>query len=467
MERAIILHSHIFKNGGTTIDAVLKRNFGASALCCESFEDHFLSQKMILDTAQSEGVKSISSHRIGLPPPKSGVATFIPLVMLREPLDRLGSIYSFYKRQHEDISHECALARRKSFKDFVRILMEAGLDVSFADIQSQFFLASLSPPQYPSKANWDVVREIANSIPCVGVLELFDESLLLWERHLRKFFPEINLAYIRKNVSQDRLEKLETRLDRIIDDLGAELVNLFQERNKFDYKLHDLATYRIQCEMLEITNFQEELAGFRERSASLVRNAPLNERKLVLQQGSGLVSCDNDEGEPFPYLRNGRVINLSKVSPLMVSVDTESLHIVGCGLLDHSSGNQLTLVRHGQKVDVVIVVEAFERIALPIVGITFENSRKEIVFCMNSFVSHTEIAPPQAGRYQAYSFSFVMPPLNSGSYSVCPAFASGTQEEHTVLCHVKDALLFFVPRMILPRMPGVLYVNDFVFDNIK
>jgi hypothetical protein len=71
--------------------------------------------------------------------------------------------------------------------------------------------------------------------------------------------------------------------------------------------------------------------------------------------------------------------------------------------------------------------------------------------------------PPTVGENVSFSFGFTIPPLNSDSYTITPAFASGSQEKHTMLCQVKDAVLFFVPVMIKPRPPGFLYISDYSF----
>ena len=164
----VLLHCHIFKNGGTTIDACLTKNFGSAAIFIESPDGNFLSPGRIIETCKKGGqVHSISSHKIGLPPPKHERFKFCPLIMVREPLDRVGSIYSFYNRLERDISHECAFAKRNSFRVFVKTLLDAGLDSSFSNLQAQFFLKTL-----PTEENWSTVVENINDEAVDVTLEL-------------------------------------------------------------------------------------------------------------------------------------------------------------------------------------------------------------------------------------------------------------------------------------------------------
>ena len=116
-KRTIILHYHLFKNAGTSIDSVLKKNFG----------EHWISREFtginnttdvthwIIDNPQ--GV-AFSSHTMNGPIPKINGVNIISLAMLRDPIKRIISAYKFERMQNSN-SWGAQLARQMSFEDYV------------------------------------------------------------------------------------------------------------------------------------------------------------------------------------------------------------------------------------------------------------------------------------------------------------------------------------------------------------
>ena len=461
----MILHCHIFKNGGTTIDNILERNFGVSAIKLESSRRDFLSSGQIIDTVHQQSPSSISSHTLGLPVPDSDSITFIPLIMIRHPLDRLGSMYAYFKQKTKNLNNSkfYPLAKQRPFKEFVKILLKSGIDSSFVNLQSQFFLGNYNPPKYLSEKSWDLVVENTQST-CIGVLDRFDDSMVLWEDRLKKNFPNISLAYSKANVSHGRTQNISERLNDMKNELGSELVAEFEKRNKFDYRLYHLALKRIDFEIGNVPDFINRKLDLRQRSkdltAAIVRKSPTlhDEHKRHTRAASQTKNKLNTI-KVDKYL-------LSKIVLDRDTVPSRPVHIVGCGMFDFISGESLTIAHHDQKIAVVVAVEAEERIEQPIVGITVKNNANDIMFAMNSFFSKEKIAPPEIGKLSTYIFTFKIPPLNSGLYSITPAVANGTQEDHSPLNWIEDAIIFAVPSMLPQRLPGVLYVDDFKLINI-
>lgn len=430
----ILLHCHIFKNGGSTIDNALTNNFGTRAIFRENpAGQQFLLSDTIIDIVESAGpaeVASVSSHRMGLPAPRHNSIKFIPLIMIREPLDRLGSMYSFYGRQKNYISHECLLAKRETLKSFIETLLSAGLDSSFSNLQCQFFLGNYSPPQHPSEKTWPTIVNNLHAVSCVGLLEMFDESMVIWEEYLRQFIPDINLSYVKKNVSANRPPTLEERLELIREQLGDDLVAEFTKQNQYDYQLYNLAKIKLRKVIEEQPSFHERLAGFRKKHP-------------------------HSKTIPHTLAGEGQVVGEANDN------SSSSAEIIACELLEQETGQLLKTVRHGQHVKVLIAVEVKKEISSPIVGITVTNDKGDIVFAMNSLYTSEGIPSLASNKKMTFGFCFTIPPLNSGSYAITPALASGTQEEHTPLSRVEDAVLFLVPKMIDQRMPGFLYLENY------
>jgi hypothetical protein len=111
----VLIHFHIYKNAGSSIDRLLAESFGDA---WTTFEDpshdiidcHRLRRLL----AARPGLRAVSSHRFRAPLPCRSAR---PMVMLRHPVDRARSIYHFARR--DPTQHDHAVARNGSFADYV------------------------------------------------------------------------------------------------------------------------------------------------------------------------------------------------------------------------------------------------------------------------------------------------------------------------------------------------------------
>src|SRR5579864_3124537 len=93
--RVVLLHYHIFKNAGTTIDFVLRQNFGDKLVYLhgDSFNSVVSDVEMLDFLNKNPGIAAISSHHMRPPSPACTSFRFLEIIILREPQDRLCSIY--------------------------------------------------------------------------------------------------------------------------------------------------------------------------------------------------------------------------------------------------------------------------------------------------------------------------------------------------------------------------------------
>jgi len=101
MKEPVCIHFHIFKNGGTTIEWILKKNFSNNAISIDS-ENHrdYLYIKKIFDVLRKKTkTKSISSHQFRFPIYDNEKFELIPIIFFRHPIDRAISIYHFQRKR--------------------------------------------------------------------------------------------------------------------------------------------------------------------------------------------------------------------------------------------------------------------------------------------------------------------------------------------------------------------------------
>lgn len=117
----IILHYHIYKNAGSTIDGILARNFQDRCGHIESSvpSGTVSAESLVAYCQTNPEISVISSHQARPPVPEVEGLEFLPLFFIRHPIDRVGSVYSFARQQ--SISNPGAeFARTHSFPEFVR-----------------------------------------------------------------------------------------------------------------------------------------------------------------------------------------------------------------------------------------------------------------------------------------------------------------------------------------------------------
>ena len=111
-------------------------------------------------------------------------------------------------------------------------------------------------------------------------------------------------------------------------------------------------------------------------------------------------------------------------------------------LLRDSKGAKLAWVVGGEHVTLEIRFHVLRAVDQPIVGFLFKDRLGQVLFSDNTYLTFQDRAPHlEAGGGAVARFSFRLPYLQAGDYSFTVAVASGTQESHTHLQWVHDALL--------------------------
>jgi len=118
--------------------------------------------------------------------------------------------------------------------------------------------------------------------------------------------------------------------------------------------------------------------------------------------------------------------------------------ITSVQLLD-ADGVPLTWVVGGEDVILKIGSKAYQNISKPIIGFHIKDRLGQVVFCDNTYLAYEKtLVSALAGQDLIANFSFRMPILPSGEYSISPAIADGTQEEHIQHHWLHDAMILTV-----------------------
>ena len=261
--KPIILHGHIFKNAGTTFDWALQQNFG------RDFVDHRDDQAMRSGRfdylagylQQHPAIKALSSHHLVMPFPKHSPWRLLRIYLLRHPIERIRSVYDFEQQQNAE-TPGARYARQASFSDYVRWRMQGNVGATIRDFQLRYLSAA---GRKLSAEHLQRVQEAMGSAFLFGIVDRYDESMVLLEQALQRWFPGIDLSYVAQNVSAGKKAGTVTeRADAVIDALG-DLADDVLAKNQLDLALYQHASAQLDEQIDNTAGFARLLAGFRQR----------------------------------------------------------------------------------------------------------------------------------------------------------------------------------------------------------
>ncbi|MDO8862509.1 hypothetical protein Q6D67_12430 [Haliea sp. E1-2-M8] len=271
--RNIILHGHIFKNAGTSLDWSLTRSFG------DAFLDHRDDQAMRRHggchlaevLAENRDLMALSSHHLPRDIPALPGVRLHCIYLLRHPLLRIRSVYDFEREQQADTLGAQA-AKRMSFREYVAWRMEPDTPPTIRNFQTLYLSKKKRSRARAARALPQFFDALVytQSLPVVGIVELYDQSMVLLEEKLRPHLPTLDLAYIPQNVSGNPVAAVddEQRVALILkelDDLGKSVI----DNNSYDLALYQAALETLRAATSRLPGFAEKLAGFRERCQML------------------------------------------------------------------------------------------------------------------------------------------------------------------------------------------------------
>jgi len=108
-----------------------------------------------------------------------------------------------------------------------------------------------------------------------------------------------------------------------------------------------------------------------------------------------------------------------------------------------AEGERLLWLVGGELVTITILAVTHQQLQSPIVGFYIKDRLGQTLFGDNTYLTYID-HPVQAMEEEALrcDFTFHMPILPKGDYSICVALAEGTQEEHVQMHWIHDALFF-------------------------
>jgi hypothetical protein len=271
--RHVILHHHIFKNAGTTLDFALQRALGADfATIHDETDDGVVGEDRLLDFLRRQsGLRAISSHHFHGQDYGAHLRgdryRIFDLALVRRPLSRLLSIYKFFRRSSGQGALE--LAAQRPAPDFMQLLIDRY--PHFVNNAQVNLFANHGFYGRPV-SDEDLSRALARflSFSLCAPMERYDEAMVVLEYTLAPIFlpQQPDLAYVAQNVS----ERLPDE-DNLRTLMGPEAFDWLQRVNMGDEALWVAADKELSRRILAVPNFERRLDEFRGRCERLRTDA--------------------------------------------------------------------------------------------------------------------------------------------------------------------------------------------------
>jgi len=266
--RFVIVHYHVMKNAGTTIVSILEREFGENFydIHRESASDVIGPEELAAFLLESSGVRAVTSHHIRYPLPKVPSMVLFDCCFIRDPLDRLESLYTFLKTTGDE-SVMGRLAGTHSLAGFLNGLLEDHPH-QVCNAQTNLLANSGRFTRPPDVEDLDRAIRVIQKCALPGLVDRFDESLTVAEYFLKPAFPNLRLHHRPHNVSRSMAMPLAERHHRLRSHCGPALFRRLRKANELDCRLYLAARRELERRIASTPSFSLRLADFRRRCSA-------------------------------------------------------------------------------------------------------------------------------------------------------------------------------------------------------
>jgi ribosomal protein S18 acetylase RimI-like enzyme len=236
--RFVILHYHIFKNAGTAIQNLLKSNFGArfSEFEGDSADCQLSGNSLVAWLERNPEVQAVSSHQLRYPKPEAPGFVFFDFCFLRDPIDRIYSIYTFFRQHPPQSDPLSALAHETTLGRFVAQLVE-GYPHLVNDVQVTMLATDGAYRRPPGARDLARATQTLLGMSFPGVADCFYESMVAGQYFWKPVFPDFENDAKPANVSRAPGSTLKSRLKAIRSACGNTLYEELERLNALDREL--------------------------------------------------------------------------------------------------------------------------------------------------------------------------------------------------------------------------------------
>ena len=204
-----LVHFHIFKNAGTSVDAMFARYFGTrwSTFEGSSAVDIVSTDRLRVFISQNPHLWAVSSHLAR--PPIPAAPDILPVLFLRDPIDRAASVYRYIAEDKTQPSS--AIATSRSFRGYIEWALQSEDGGNVVRNYQTIHLSEASfryPHIYNAQAtaaDFQQARQLLESWPAVEIVRRFAESIRWFDQAYGHTFPYLFTMEEHRNRTKSRL----------------------------------------------------------------------------------------------------------------------------------------------------------------------------------------------------------------------------------------------------------------------
>lgn len=254
--RCIILHHHIFKNAGTSLDFSLQEFFNENFVEFNKNSEfsRILPEELFEFLESNPDLQAVSSHHFHGYDFENDLKYsiynhkyyFFDFIMIRHPISRLVSMYLYYRSLPSDAGDFLIpYCHKLSFNGFIEFLIKN--HPNYVVNPQVTMLGSDHYGAPPNPKNLD--RAINRLLKCsmLGLVERFGDSLLVAEYFLQPVFPKLKLKLTRQNISNlASIPGYDGSLESIENNIGASSFKKLCKLNDLDIKLWNFVDHELK-----------------------------------------------------------------------------------------------------------------------------------------------------------------------------------------------------------------------------
>lgn len=231
-----IFFVHIAKTGGTTLDSILEKIYPHDAIYSDPPNDYAnaaeLNQHFRFEIAKNSRLV-VGHYDWAICDELSKQVKVYPITFLREPIDRVVSVFEYWKKSDNCWGHEIHQKIKNenlSFKDFLELQLVDYAATNFQTRQLAGYAWHNDFNSIPGEQLLEIAKKnLRERVVAFGLMERYDDSLWLFYQTFGWKPPE---KYDIKNVTPHRAK---------VRDIPQDTLDLIAEMNQLDLQLYDYA----------------------------------------------------------------------------------------------------------------------------------------------------------------------------------------------------------------------------------
>lgn len=274
--RFIILHYHLLKNAGSTMEELLSWNFAGRYRRFDTEDrDYAISNAELMRFLNANPqLEAVSSHQLYDPVPLERGYVFFDLCFLRDPLERIRSTYDFFRGKPAPGDPISDLANRATLGEYVGELIE-NYPWTVNDAQTNQLANGLinDPPKGEQDLERAARRMLNTSL--LGVVDRFAESVVTMQHAMRMYFPHFKRPHPPVNVSRGMSGTAEERRARFREECGERIFCELLRLNQLDQELVRQAREEVARRFHMVEDGEERVRAFEAGTAFIHSPAPM------------------------------------------------------------------------------------------------------------------------------------------------------------------------------------------------